>query len=95
MNKAQLVEQVAAATGQNKQVTRKVVEGLIEEIAHSLATGNNIEIRGFGSFKVKKRMGRTARNPRTGEPVQVPSRFVPAFKPSRTLSTAVADKGKK
>lgn len=92
MNKADLVSKVAQSTNQSKVVTRKILDNFLEAVGDTLATGNNIEIRGFGSFKVKKRKAQVARNPRTGEPVNIPSRFVPAFKPSRNLLKRVAKK---
>jgi integration host factor subunit beta len=55
----------------------------------ALANGENIEVRGFGTFKVRKRKTRMARNPRTGDSVEVPSRSVPVFKPSKHLRARV------
>ncbi len=92
MNKADLVSKVAESTNQSKVVTRKILDNFLEAVGDTLAAGNNIEIRGFGSFKVKKRKAQVARNPRTGEQVNIPSRFVPAFKPSRNLLKRVAKK---
>lgn len=91
MTKADLVEKIYEETGLTKKDIALVVDHLIEVISESLATGNNIEIRGFGSFKVKERKGRIARNPRTGEPVEVPNRMVPVFKPSKELKNRVAE----
>jgi integration host factor subunit beta len=92
MTKADLVEQVAEAIGPG--ITKKdcalVVDGFLNAVKLALQNGENIEIRGFGTFKVRKRKTRTARNPRTGDAVEVPSRTVPVFKPSRHLRTRVA-----
>ncbi len=92
MTKADLVEQVAEAIGPG--VTKKdcalVVEGFLNAVKLALANGDNIEIRGFGTFNVRKRKTRVARNPRTGDPVDVPSRSVPVFKPSKHLRGRVA-----
>ena len=92
MTKADLVEQVADAIGPG--ITKKdcalVVDGFLNALKLALANGDNIEIRGFGTFKVRRRKTRTARNPRTGEPVEVPSRSVPVFKPSKHLRSRVA-----
>ena len=85
MNKAQLVEKVANSTNQSKLVTKQILEGFLDSIGESLCEGRKIEIRGFGSFKVKQRKARVTRNPRTGEKIHVPSRSVPTFKPSRKL----------
>lgn len=89
MTKADLVEQIAEATGLTKKDTAVVVDGFLEAVKQALAREKNIEIRGFGSFKVKRRKARKARNPRTGEAVHVPSRLVPTFKPSKELKELV------
>jgi integration host factor subunit beta len=92
MTKADLVEQVSDAIGPG--ITKKdcalVVDGFLNAVKLALTNGDNIEIRGFGTFKVRRRKTRTARNPRTGDPVDVPSRSVPVFKPSKHLRTRVA-----
>jgi len=91
MTKADLVEQVAEAIGPG--VTKKdcamVVDAFLNAVKHALARGENIEIRGFGTFKVRRRKTRMARNPRTGQAVKVPSRAVPVFKPSKHLRSRV------
>ncbi|MEX0843105.1 MAG: HU family DNA-binding protein [Gemmatimonadota bacterium] len=96
MTKADLVEQVADAIGPG--VTKKdcalIVDGFLNAVKQALAEGEHIEIRGFGTFKVRKRKARTARNPRTGEAVEVPSRLVPVFKPSKNLKAKVQRAGK-
>ncbi len=93
MTKADLVEQVAEAIGPG--VTKKdcalVVDGLLNAIKNAMAEHTHIEIRGFGTFKVRKRRSRMARNPRTGEPVEVPARAVPIFKPSKELRAHVSE----
>lgn len=93
MTKADLVEQVADAIGPG--VTKKdcalVVDGLLNAIKAALGDHENIEIRGFGTFKVRERKSRVARNPRTGERVEVPSRIVPVFKPSKDLREQVGE----
>ena len=92
MTKADLVEQVAEAIGPG--ITKKdcalVVDGFLGALKQALAQGENIEIRGFGTFKVRKRKSRMARNPRTGDAVEVPSRSVPVFKPSKHLRARVS-----
>src|SRR5690606_25884096 len=96
MTKADLVEQVANAIGPG--ITKKdcslVVDGLLNAIKEALANHQNIEIRGFGTFKVRKRKSRVARNPRTGERVEVPARAVPIFKPSTELRGQVSRRRK-
>ncbi len=92
MTKADLVEQVADAIGPGvtKRDCALVVDGFLNAVKQALATGQNIEIRGFGTFKVRHRKARLARNPRTGEPVRVPARSAPVFKPSKHLRIRVA-----
>jgi integration host factor subunit beta len=93
MTKADLVEQVADAIGPG--ITKKdcalVVDGLLNAIKGALADHENIEIRGFGTFKVRERRSRVARNPRTGERVEVAARAVPVFKPSKDLREQVEE----
>ncbi len=92
MTKADLVEQVAEAIGPG--ITKKdcalVVDGFLNAMKQAMAQGENIEIRGFGTFKVRRRKTRMARNPRTGDSVKVPARTVPVFKPSTHLRARVA-----
>ena len=85
MTKADLVEEVANATGLTKRDVGVVVDLLLETISKALSGQEHIELRGFGSFKVKTRKARIARNPRTGERVDVPEKMVPYFKASREL----------
>lgn len=89
MTKADIVDVIASATGLTKVETEAVVDGFISTVINSLKDGKNIEIRGFGSFKVKKRRGRMARNPRTGEQVRVEEHYVPLFKVSKELKSIV------
>ena len=93
MTKADLVEQVHEAIGPG--VTKKdcaaVVDAFLNAIKGAIANGDHIEIRGFGTFKVRERRTRMARNPRTGDPVRVPARAVPVFKPSRLFKEEVAE----
>jgi nucleoid DNA-binding protein len=91
MTKADLVEQVYEAIGPG--VTKKdcgsVVDAFLNAIKQALSEGEHIEIRGFGTFKVRDRMPRLARTPRTGDSVRVPARSVPVFKPSRLFKAEV------
>ncbi|MXX56360.1 MAG: integration host factor subunit beta [Gemmatimonadetes bacterium] len=91
MTKADLVEQAADAL--RGRVTKRdcglVVDAFLDAVKDTLVGGDNIEIRGFGTFKVRHRKARTARNPRTGEAVAVPARVAPVFKPSIHFSNWV------
>jgi integration host factor subunit beta len=92
MTKADIVERISATTGLTKKDTAMVINRFFEVVTEALSQGNNIEIRGFGSFKVKTRRARKARNPRTGETVDVPERQVPTFKPSKELKDIISSK---
>jgi nucleoid DNA-binding protein len=89
MTKAELVEEVAGKTGLTRTDVAVVVDNFLEAVKKSLESGSNIEIRGFGTFKVKLRKARKARNPRTGEEVPVPDRKVPVFKPSNEFKSLI------
>ena len=94
MTKADLVEKVAEAVGPGvaKRECRLMVDAFLDAVRDALAQGDRIELRGFGVFRVRHRKARTARNPRTGAPVELPSRVVPVFEPSRHLRSLV-DRG--
>ncbi len=94
MTKADIVEVVAGGTGLTKLETEAIVEGFLNTVIQSLRAGKGIEIRGFGSYRVKKKNARYARNPRTGEKVYVEEQFVPVFKFSKDFKAAV-DQGMK
>lgn len=85
MTKAELVELISNETGVSKKDTGIVVNLILENIGRALVDSDKVELRGFGSFKVKSRRSRQARNPRTGESVAVPSKKVPYFKASNEL----------
>jgi DNA-binding protein HU-beta len=87
--KADLVDIVSRGTGITKIETAAIIEGFLRSIIDTLAENKSIEIRGFGSFKVKKRKARKARNPRSGEEVFVEEHYVPAFKFSREFKEMV------
>ena len=95
MTKADIVDVIASATGLTKVETEAVVDGFISTVIDAMKSGKNIEIRGFGSFKVKKRKGRMARNPRTGAQVKVDEHYVPIFKVSKDLKHVVDENLKK
>lgn len=97
MTKADLVErvteQIAKTAGPmiSKKDCARVVDSFLDAIKEALQQQRNIEIRGFGTFKIRQRRTRMARNPRTGAPVEVSARPVPVFKPSKELRAMVAD----
>ena len=90
MTKADIVEDIAQRTGLTKKEVGETVDLFLKKIGDLLVDGQHLEIRGFGTFKVRKRKQRMARNPRTGDAVPVPSRRVPVFKVSKMLKDRVA-----
>ena len=96
MTKADLVERVTAQISRtagpmiSKKDCARVVDCFLEAIKDALKEQQNIEVRGFGTFKIRNRKTRMARNPRTGAPVEVSARPVPVFKPSKELRAMVA-----
>lgn len=92
MTKAELVEIISETTGVNKKDTGVIVNLIMEKIGQALIEGDKVELRGFGSFKVKTRQARKARNPRTGASVQVQAKRVPYFKASNELKGRLNEK---
>jgi len=91
MTKADIVDIITLSTGISKTDTEAVVNGFLDTVIESLKEGKNIELRGFGSFKVVKRAQRVARNPKTNEEVIVPEQYVPVLKISKDFKKAVSD----
>tara|TARA_B100001750_G_C14960215_1_gene327930 strand:- start:102 stop:407 length:306 start_codon:yes stop_codon:yes gene_type:complete len=89
MTKADIIEQVSDATGLTKVETEAVLDGVIFYIIDSLKRGERVDMRGFGSFLVKQRPPREARNPATSEIVKLNERFDPIFKVSKLLRKSV------
>ena len=85
MTKADLVEHVAEAAGLSKAEAEEVVNTVLDSIVQALETGDKVELRGFGSFRLRMRRPRQGRNPKTGTTVQVPGKAVPYFKPGKEL----------
>lgn len=89
MTKADLVDEISSQTGISKNHTALIVDHLLDSLCHALSEGKHLEIRGFGTFKVRERRARRARNPRSGSEVLVPAKLVPVFKPSKELKALV------
>jgi integration host factor subunit beta len=85
MTKAELVDQVARTTQLTKKHAEIMVNTVFDSIVDSLKEGEKIELRGFGSFRIRQRGSRTGRNPKTGARVDVPSKSIPYFKPGKEL----------
>jgi integration host factor subunit beta len=93
MTKAELVEKVAYKINLTKKQTEIIVNTLFQSITDSLGEGDKVELRGFGSFRVRHRDARVGRNPKSGEKVEVPAKYVPFFKPGKELRELVDEKG--
>ncbi len=90
MTKAELVEKVSEKVdGLTKKQTEVIINTIFDSIKGALAGGDKIEIRGFGSFKIRARRQREGRNPKTGSPVSVPAKKVPFFKAGKELKELV------
>lgn len=96
MTKSELVEIIAAKQSQlNVKDVELAVKTVIEQMSQALSQGHRIEIRGFGSFSLHFRAPRTGRNPKTGDAVQLETKYVPHFKPGKELREQVNESLKK
>ena len=89
MTKADIIHEVSDMTGLTKVETEAVLDGIIVSISDSLKRGERVDMRGFGSFLVKQRSARDARNPATSEIIKLKERFIPVFKVSKILKEVV------
>ena len=89
MTKAELVDEVARVVQLTKKQAETIVNIVFDSIVDSLRSGQKIELRGFGSFRLRNRKSRTGRNPKTGEKVEVPSKKIPYFKPGKELKELI------
>ena len=85
MTKAEIVTEIAAKTGIEKQVVMQVVEGMMETIKTSMINGEEVFLRGFGSFFIKHRAEKTARNISKNTTMIIPAHNIPAFKPAKSF----------
>ena len=95
MTKADIVRQVSENTGIDKKEVGAVIESFMENVRESLCKNENVYLRGFGSFVVKKRAEKTARNISKNVTIKIPEHFIPSFKPSKSFVTEVKGKVKK
>ena len=94
MTKADIVKEIIQNTGIEKVTVEKAIEAFMETVKESLTEGRNVYLRGFGSFIVKKRAEKTARNISRNTIVIVPEHFIPSFKPVNSFVAQVKDKVK-
>ena len=89
MTKAELVERVSSQINLTKKQTEVVVNTVFQSITESLSDGKKVELRGFGSFRIRQRNARIGRNPKSGTQVSVPAKKVPFFKAGKELRELV------
>ncbi len=92
MTKAELVNTISNKLGTEKNETQKVIEAFMQEIRTSMYNGDNVYLRGFGSFIIKTRAAKTGRNISKNTSIEIPAHNIPAFKPSKTFVEKVKTK---
>src|SRR3954467_14448949 len=90
MTKQQLVDTLAASSARNKKEIGDVVDSLLAEVTKALASGERVDLRGFGNFVPKETKARQGRNPQTGEAIQIAAKKTVAFKPAKDLEQSLA-----
>lgn len=90
MNKSELIDAIAAKTGESKAASGRSLDAVLDCIKDALGEGNEVAISGFGSFKLAKRPAREGRNPATGATIKIPATVVPKFSPGAALKSVVA-----
>ena len=89
MNKAQMIEHIAERAQLTRQQAARALEAMLEGVTQTLARGGEVTLVGFGTFAVEQRAPRKGRNPKTGEPVDIPAAKMPRFRPGKGLREAV------
>ena len=89
MNKTELVDAVAQASGLPKVSAAKAVNATLDVISDALKAGDSVVLTGFGTFAMRERPARTAHNPKTRQPIELPASKTPVFKPGKVLKDAV------
>ena len=89
MTKAELVEEVARVSELTKKHSEIIVNTVFDSIVDALRKDQKIELRGFGSFRIRQRRSRQGRNPKTGDKVDVPAKRIPYFKPGKELKELI------
>lgn len=94
MTKADVVNEISKNTGIEKVTVQKTVEAFMETVKANLVEGNNVYLRGFGSFVIKRRAEKTARNISRNTTIIIPAHNIPSFKPSKSFVSKVKDANK-
>ena len=95
MTKADIINEIADKTGIEKVAVQASVEAFMKSVKNSMVNGENVYLRGFGSFIVKRRAEKTGRNISKNTTIIIPAHYVPAFKPAQTFSEKVKKNVKK
>lgn len=90
MNKEALIDDVVTRTGETKKQVTATVDAILASITNALKSGDKVTLVGFGTFQVRRRAARDGRNPRTGAPIQIPERNLPAFTAGKDLKAEVS-----
>lgn len=91
MTKAEIVAQISLQSGIEKTVVMTVIESFMENVKESMVAGNEVFLRGFGSFIIKRRAEKTARNISKNTTIKIPAHNIPAFKPAKAFLNAVKE----
>lgn len=89
MNKTEMTEAVAQASGLSKAAAGKAVDAVLDAVSQALKGGETVVLTGFGTFSVRERPARTGHNPKTGEAMQIKASKAPVFKAGKTLKDAI------
>ena len=95
MNKTELIDSVAGATGESKRVVGDVLDAFVSQVQKQVKRGDKVTLPGFGTFSRRQRAARTARNPRTGDAIKVKASKVPAFKAGASFKDYVSGSRRK
>ena len=90
MNKVELVNTLAAKTGQTKRTSEEMLDAILDTIKDTVSDGDKVTLVGFGTFAMSERSARRGRNPRTGDTIDIPAKKVPRFVPGKDFKDAVA-----
>jgi DNA-binding protein HU-beta len=89
MTKQDLVDVIATKAQTTKKIAKTCLDAFIETVTETIKKGDDIQLTGVGTFKRKQKAARAGRNPKTGEPIQIPEKLVPAFSPGKEFKDAV------
>ena len=93
MTKADIVNEVSKSTGAEKALVQQIIEAFMESVKGNMCNDNNVYLRGFGSFIIKQRAQKLARNISKNTSITIPAHCIPAFKPAKSFSSKVKAKG--